>query len=261
MELGSDPNNERGSPKKRKGDSPSIELGAVPNYEEAYMQLEKIILMSIIGVLLCQPAAQAKTAFKDASPEVKKAVNDFEKRGIMKKFISKYGSAYFRPTTTITREDLLLTLYEYDMMVKTLMDYRKQFSASLSGIKKRVDAVENQSQQADEGPYDKKLVDEVAKKVQSQMTDIIEKAPISKKIEERISSRDRKIEMIEIGSGTSGKSKNINEAQRERLVRKEVKRVMGKDYKGTDQSSNKSSGRLSKIAISLGLLAAIFLAR
>ena len=76
-----------------------------PYYKEAYMQLKKIISISIISVLLCQPPVYVKAAFKDASPEVKKAVSNLQKRGIMKKFISKYGSKYFRPTTKITRED------------------------------------------------------------------------------------------------------------------------------------------------------------
>ncbi|MCK4533135.1 hypothetical protein KAU39_05060 [bacterium] len=81
--------------------------------------------------------------YKDVRPAVEKAVNDFDNQKVLDKFINKYGSGYFRPTATVTREDLLLALHEYNKLNQTLLEYQKILLKKISVLKTQLNKIQN----------------------------------------------------------------------------------------------------------------------
>lgn len=214
------------------------------------------------------PFIGAKNTFKDASPKITKAVEDFRKRGIMDGFISKYGNTYFRPTSSVTREEMLLALLEYDRMVKTLVNYRAQLSKSVLGIKKRMDVIERNAKTSLTPKSDKRRIDELVKEIQNRMPVLMESAPVQKKVDAQLKTMNRKIELLELGSGKDSNAKNISLSKLDKMIKAEVKRVLAKEKpsrvsgkKKTHGDAAGSSKILRKLTISLGMLAAVFLAR
>ncbi len=202
--------------------------------------------------------------YKDASTAVNRAATDLNKRGILDDFISKYGKKKFFPTTKITREDLLLALYEYDMVIKTLMHYRTQLSNSVVRLKKRVAIIEK-GPGADWGKnMSDEQIDPIVKEVQKRLPLLMNRAPVPKKINKRFAALDLRID--ELGSGMSsggGSTASMDKKKIRKLVEKEVRRILDRERSVSVAKGGAPGGsRLaSKLAISLGMLAAIFLAR
>ncbi len=107
--------------------------------------MKKKLLISGFTVLctfLLNSVVYAKE-YKDVRPAVKKAVNDFDNQKILNKFINKYGSGYFRPTATVTREDLLLALHEYNKLNQTLLEYQKVLIKRITSLKTQLNRMSN----------------------------------------------------------------------------------------------------------------------
>ncbi|MFH1380383.1 MAG: hypothetical protein ABII23_08905 [bacterium] len=237
------------------------------------MYFNKIISMLIMLILAAPHGIlySETVSFKDASPKLKNAAGEFDERGILKEFISKYGAQYFRPTTTVTREDLLLALHEYDLVVKTLLNYRSQLGKSMVDLKKRVDTFEKKAGPDKTAQIDNKQIDSIAKEIQNRLPMLLNTSPIPKQIEDKFQDLNDKIDNIEVNSSKSNDSSDMSSSQIKKLVQKEVKRILEKESSVTtaqinniDSSSTQktsSNKLLSKLTISLGMLAAIFLAR
>ncbi len=89
---------------------------------------------TILCTFLLNSGVYAKE-YKDLRPALKKAVTDFDNQKVLDKFINKYGSGYFRPTATVTREDLLLALHEYNKLNQTLLEYQKVLLKKIASLK------------------------------------------------------------------------------------------------------------------------------
>lgn len=228
------------------------------------MKMGKVLLIGIVALLIHSVTVYAKDNFKDASPKIKSAVKDFNQRGILKNFVFKYGKTYFRPTTTVTREDMILTLYEYDRVVKTLIDYRSQLSSSMTNLKRRMKQLEGPSKKRKSESIDTKQLDLIVKEIQERLPVLLDNAPMPKKIQKRFEKIDRNVDLLEL-SLDSPDDKSISTSKLHQMIKEEVRRALKKDKRvrltRSSPAPKSEKTYLSKLTISLGMLAAIFLAR
>jgi hypothetical protein len=229
------------------------------------MRLRIFTLMLCVVLCMSNNVIYGAETFKDASSPVKSAVADFTERGILQSYINKYGADYFHPTTTITREDLLLTLYEYDRLVKTLMNYRSQMSTSINALKQRIDHMETQTLPTNKNELDPKQNALLTAEIERQLPAVLQNTSAYKKTDDRLSSFDRRIAFLEAKTGKSEGSEDLQS-----MVRSEVKRALNEEKGTSTPKQSSSSGHnnsdskgkvLSKIIIGAAVLAAVLSAR
>lgn len=164
-------------------------------------KMEKIVIAILIAVLsnpiILRCPSYPEEDFKDTSPEVKKTIKEFDKRGILKDFIGKYGEDYFRPTSTITREDLIMALREYDRIVKSLIEYRKMLSKKVRELSKEVKRLKDASKNPSSSTVDDEVVNKVIDETQKVLPMLIENAPMPKKVEEELISMREEISILQ----------------------------------------------------------------
>lgn len=235
------------------------------------MKFGKIFSAVLAVSIICGNSSilPAQSTFKDASPKMKAMLKDFDDRGILNEFILKYGTQYFRPTTSVTREDLLFALYEYDRVVKTLMNYRSQLTKSVLDLRKRLDSFEQRPHAQKTDTIDNKQIDLIAKEIQDRLPLLLYNVPIPRKIEDKFESLKNQINSIDSSGQDTGKFQ-ISSSNIKKIVQQEVKRIMAQEGAVTLSQSykkhslyagNASHKLMTKLTISLGMLAAIFLAR
>lgn len=208
--------------------------------------------------------------YKDVRPAVKKAVDEFDNQKVLDKFINKYGSGYFRPTATVTREDLLLALHEYNKLNQTLLEYQKVLVKKISSLKTQLNKIvitgKNTAKQ-------KKTQQKTEQNVSAiQIAEINEELSI---IKDKLSLLDKPHSTIPT-INENKISKIIQKSSTfKKIINKEIKRSMAKQkpinqYSEPSFQSNskkavntmdKDDKTLTKISIGLSLVAMLFMAR
>ena len=163
--------------------------------------MKKITILTLT-ILLINPfilnqICFSEADFKDTSSEVKKTIKHFEDRESLKEFIGKYGEEYFRPTSTVTREDLIMALREYDEIVKTLLEYRRMLSRKVKELNREVIKLKNTYRKTDSSDIDEDMVKKVIDETQKAIPVLIENSPMPKKIEEEFISMREEISILQ----------------------------------------------------------------
>ncbi len=118
----------------------------------------KILFAVALGLVVFISIISAEK-YKDVDTDLQKIIDELSSREMMIGFINKYGKQYFRPTSTITREDLVLALYEYDKVTRTLLEYKKMLAQSVSQLKKELARVERKVGQQKSPGLDKTMAE------------------------------------------------------------------------------------------------------
>ncbi len=166
--------------------------------------MKKKLLISgfiVLCTFLLNSVVYAKE-YKDIRPAVKKAVNDFDNQKVLNKFINKYGSGYFRPTATVTREDLLLALHEYNKLNQTLLEYQKVLLKKISLLKTQL----NRMSSTKSLPKEKTTTKNVTNVSVEQITEINKELSILK-------TQLNKIQNIKPTGKNTTKGKNVSAHQ------------------------------------------------
>ncbi|MFH1259362.1 MAG: hypothetical protein ABII74_06090 [Elusimicrobiota bacterium] len=161
--------------------------------------MRRFTVLLSIAVFILNPAvwgASKDPQYKDVSPELKQVIKDFDSRGVLSKFTGKYGDVYYRPTSNISREDLVLALYEYDQVVKNLLEAQRQLVKKISDLQTRLAGLEKSgvSSTGDQSTD----VNVVVEMVQSKLPEMIEKTPSMKKVTGEMSSIKNKVELLKM---------------------------------------------------------------
>lgn len=135
-----------------------------------------------------------ESKFKDVSPELGQTIQDFNLRGILPKFTGKYGDTYFRPTSNVSREDLLFSLYEYDQVVKNLSEAQRQLIKKISDLQTRIASLEKSG-----GGGGEKIsnIDVVIETVQEVLPGLMEKTQTMKEVKGEMSTIKSKVDLLE----------------------------------------------------------------
>ncbi len=248
----------------------------------------KFLKICIIIIFL----ATTSYAYKDVGPKTKEAITDFEQRGMMGEFMGKYGKDYFRPTSTITRQDLLLTLQEYDRFVQTVMTHQKNMYKKFTALERTLNRkMANFTRQAV-----KLSADEVLKKVKQEMPSLYQGGSVPPGLKEDLANIKNRLNLLEssflsggggsFGSGTSSYREGgvdeltiLSELRRtipamiedslkkspvvKKTIRKEVRKAAGSSGRGPS-GEEASGGRvavLTKLSIGFTMLALLLMAR
>ncbi|GAI78691.1 unnamed protein product, partial [marine sediment metagenome] len=111
---------------------------------------------------------------------------------------------------------------------------------------------------------DAKQLDLIVKEIQERLPVLLDNAPMPKKIQKRFEKIDRNVDLLELSLDSSD-DKSISTSKLHQMIKEEVRRASKKDkrVRSTRSSPAPKSEKtyLSKLTISLGMLAAIFLAR
>lgn len=163
--------------------------------------MRRFTALFIITVFILNPVstvwgAPKEPQYKDVSPELSQVIKDFDSRGVLSKFTGKYGNVYYRPTSNISREDLVLALYEYDQVVKNLLEAQRQLVKKISDLQTRLAGMEKSGvSSANDQSADVNVVVEM---VESKLPEMIEKTSSMKKVTGEMSSIKNKVELLEM---------------------------------------------------------------
>lgn len=73
--------------------------------------------------------------FKDVTDEVNRVSEKFSQEGMFGSFMYQYGNDLFRPDGYVTRENLILVLKEYHVIISRLMNQNRKISDKLNSLK------------------------------------------------------------------------------------------------------------------------------
>ncbi len=155
-----------------------------------------IIIALILNAYMLNQPCFSEAKFKDTSQEVKETIKHFEDKAVLKEFIGKYGEEYFRPTSTVTREDLIMALREYDEIVKALIEYRRMLSQKIRELSREVSRLKKEYQNKQPSEVDEDTVTKVIDETQKILPTLIKNTPMSKKIEEELILMREEINML-----------------------------------------------------------------
>ena len=247
------------------------------------MEVEKVLRISLILsiAMLCAfflgPNIYAED-YKDASPELRKTIKDFEGQGILKEFIDKYGSSYFRPSSTVTRKDLLMALHEYDRLSKTLFEYQKALSKKISKLKALLNEMRRREMLTHQRNSTNNFeIDKITAEVLKAIPRLMDTMPVPKQVEEDLFIIKNKLSLLEKPYKTINERMITNILRKSpkvrKIIKKEVRLTLAKE-KSTKYHSNslrqlkndsrrvtEGSKTLTKISIGLSLIAILFMAR
>jgi len=151
----------------------------------------KILFAVALGLIIFISIISAEK-HKDVNTDLQKIIDELSSREIMIGFINKYGKQYFRPTSTITREDLVMALYEYDKVTRTLIEYKKMLAQRVSQLKKGLARVERKMTQQKSPSLDKAIAE-----IKQMIPGIIQAEPITVSMKEDIAYNKAKISTLE----------------------------------------------------------------
>lgn len=89
------------------------------------------VLLVFCFILIIQSLFYAQEKFQDVSLEVKQAIKEFQKRGVLYNFINKFDLR-FNPAEPINRERFILALSEYDIQIRKLIERVYQLEKKMS---------------------------------------------------------------------------------------------------------------------------------
>ncbi|MCK5534195.1 hypothetical protein KAI68_03690, partial [bacterium] len=216
--------------------------------------------------------------YKDVGHEVEKAVKDFDNQKVLDKFINKYGSGYFRPTATVTREDLLLALHEYNKLNQTLTQYQKLLLKKIVTLKTQLNKIQRtEKNKSGENTVKNDNMDIIMGEVRKNLPLLMATMPHHKQTVKELTFIKDQLTLLENpSSGINEKkiSKIIQKSPKlKKLIRKEIKlSLTDNQYSKTSLQSKKDSKKrtnkpdeenktLTKISIGLSLIAMLFMAR
>lgn len=151
----------------------------------------KILFAVALGLIVFISIISAEK-YKDVNTNLQKIIDELSSREVMVGFINKYGKQYFRPTSTITREDLVMALYEYDKVTSTLIEYKKMLAQRVSQLKKGLARVERKMTQQKSPSLDKAIAE-----IKQMIPGIIQAEPITVSMKEDIAYNKAKINTLE----------------------------------------------------------------
>ena len=151
----------------------------------------KILFVVALGLIIFISIISAEK-YKDVDTDLQKIIDELSNREIMIGFINKYGKQYFRPTSTITREDLVMALYEYDKVTHTLIEYKKMLAQHVSQLKKDLARVERKITQQKSPSLDKAVVE-----IKRMIPGIIQAEPTIESMKQDIVHSKAKISTLE----------------------------------------------------------------
>ena len=151
----------------------------------------KILFAVALVVIICIKIISAEK-YKDVNTDLQKIIDELNNREVMVGFINKYGKQYFRPTSTITREDLVMALFEYDKVTRTLIEYKKMLTQRVSQLKKGLALVERKIAQQKSPSLDKAIAE-----IKQMIPGIIKTEPITASMKQDIAHNKAKISTLE----------------------------------------------------------------
>ncbi|MEW6557847.1 MAG: hypothetical protein AB1349_10920 [Elusimicrobiota bacterium] len=187
--------------------------------------------------------------FTDVELPTQKAAVEFNNRGILKNFIYKYGKKTFRPLGTVSREELLLTLYEYDATVRWLKKENEDLKKEIASLKTPTTRKPAGPSAAAELSKDEIINEAVRESVKRALVLILNS--------KEITTMKNDIDNIKSGTPRTPPSSDV-------AVKKPEKPIENLEESGktAPSSDNKTkNAMLTKLSIGLTAVAVLFMAR